>query len=67
MVWVADHECSVPAEIKTLCGHIAEFDFSSMCGYRCTNCMAIIGSMGMPLQCEQLYEQEEIVRRLKGK
>lgn len=51
--------------IATPCGATAYFDIGSGIGYRCEECMAIIGSMGMPRECKDLMEMDEIVDKLK--
>jgi hypothetical protein len=57
----------LPEPIELLCGGIASFDYSNRISYRCHNCMAVVGSVGMPSECKQLYEMEKIVDKLKGK
>ena len=52
--------------IKLLCGNDAYFDHGSGIGYRCEACMAMVGSIGMPRSCKALYEQEEVINKLKG-
>jgi hypothetical protein len=54
-----------PMEI--LCGTTASFDEGSGCSYRCDSCGAVIGSVGMPRRCKDLYDMEEVVNKLKGK
>ena len=49
----------LPRTVTTLCGNVAEFDVGSGMGYRCTTCNAIIGSVGMPKECKQLYTTKE--------
>jgi len=66
MIWVEEHNCSVPAEVETICGHIAEFDHGSGYGYRCTTCNAVIGSVSMPKYCRDLMEQEKMANILKS-
>ena len=34
------------------CGAVAYFDESSCIGYRCENCMAVVGSIGQPQRCK---------------
>jgi hypothetical protein len=53
--------------IKLLCGNIAVFDHESGISHRCTKCMRIVGSTGMPRSCKELYDMEDVVKRLKGK
>ena len=53
--------------IELLCGSRAEFDVESGMGYRCTECLAMVGSMGMPRECATLYEMQKVVNILKGK
>lgn len=58
---------TVPREINLLCEQVAEFDFGSGYGYRCTTCNAVIGSTGMPKNCATLYAMQNVVDKLKGK
>lgn len=54
--------------IVLLCGSVAHFDHnSSSYSYRCDDCGAVVGSVGMPRECTQLYDMEKIVDKLKGK
>ena len=53
--------------IETICGWTASFDEGSGCSYRCDACGAVIGSVGMPRQCKDLYDMEKVVNKLKGK
>jgi hypothetical protein len=59
--------CSVPRYIKVLCGATAEFDVESGISYRCHDCFAVVGSVGMPKRCKELYDMENVVDKLKGK
>lgn len=52
--------------ITLLCGSIAYFDHSSGISYRCSRCMAVVGSVGMPRRCTDLYKMEDVVSKLKG-
>jgi hypothetical protein len=52
--------------IELLCGSSASFDDSSGCAHRCDNCGAVVGSVGMPRRCKDLYDMEEVVAKLKG-
>lgn len=54
-------------ELELLCGSIASFDHDSGISYRCNTCNAVVGSVGMPRQCKELYSMEEVVNKLKGK
>ena len=36
---------NIEKEITLACGNIAEFDYGSGIGYRCQNCMAMVGSI----------------------
>jgi hypothetical protein len=54
--------------IVLLCGSVAYFDHDSTSySYRCNDCGAVVGSMGMPRECKQLYDMEKVVDKLKGK
>ncbi len=52
--------------IELLCGSTAVFDVDSMMGYRCTECFAMVGSMGMPPSCKDLYDQADVIDKLRG-
>lgn len=49
------------------CGGTAYFDESSGIAYRCEDCMAVVGSIGMPQSCREEYRKSEILDILAGK
>ncbi len=53
--------------IILLCGNVAYFDDGSGCSHRCDRCGATVGSISMPRSCKTLYDQEEVISKLKGK
>ena len=54
--------------ISLLCGNRAWLDpESSIYGYRCDACSAIVGSIGMPGVCRELYEKEKMWETLSKK
>lgn len=53
--------------IELLCGSTASFDDGSGCAHRCDNCGAVVGSVGMPRRCKDLYDMEEVVDKLRRK
>jgi hypothetical protein len=53
-------------DITLLCGNIASFDMTSGISYRCHNCFATVGSMGMPKKCKELHDMEDVIDKLKG-
>jgi DNA repair photolyase len=53
--------------IDLLCGSTASFDDGSGCAHRCDYCGAVVGSVGMPKRCKDLYDMEEVINKLKGK
>jgi len=61
------NSAGVPDTIEVLCGSTAYFDEDSGISYRCETCFAVIGSIGMPRECAELYRMEEVVQKLKGK
>lgn len=61
---LSDQELLRP--ITLLCGSMASFDHASGISYRCETCFATVGSIGMPRQCKELYEMQEVVDKLKG-
>ena len=52
--------------ITLLCGSNAYFDHYNGISYRCESCGAVVGSIGMPGECKELYDMETVVRKLKG-
>jgi hypothetical protein len=46
--------------INLLCGNTARFDYESGISYRCETCFAVVGSIGMPRVCQELYEKEKV-------
>ena len=52
-------------DIELLCGATASFDDSSGISYRCIDCGAVVGSVGMPKRCKDLYDMERVVEVLK--
>ena len=49
------------------CGGTAYFDESSGISYRCDDCGAVIGSIGMPKACKEETEKWDNWERLGGK
>ena len=54
-------------DIDLLCGNTASLDFQSGIRYRCNTCFAVVVSIGMPRECKELYDMEDVVKKLKGK
>lgn len=52
--------------ILLLCGSTAYFDEGSGISHRCEHCMAVVGSIAMPRRCKELYDMEEVVRKLRN-
>lgn len=53
--------------MKLPCGGIAYFDEGSGIGYRCENCMAVVGSVGQPRECKEEAEKYKAWEKLGGK
>ena len=53
--------------IQLPCGGTAHFDHSSGIAYRCEDCGAVVGSIGMPSYCRDEYRKTEILDILAGK
>lgn len=49
------------------CGSIARFDEGAGFGYRCENCMAVVGSIGQPRDCVEEANKYKVLERLGGK
>lgn len=60
-----DNKQFPPQEL--LCGSTSYFDVASGISYRCDTCMAVVGSIGMPPECKELYDMEKVVNKLSGK
>lgn len=43
----------VPAWVTTPCGNTAHFNHESGYGYICEQCFAVLGSVGMPSECNR--------------
>lgn len=43
------------------CGGVAYFDHGSGCSHRCADCMATVGSIGMPRECQHEIDKYEKV------
>lgn len=48
------------------CGGTAYFDESSGIGYRCEDCMAVVGSIGQPQHCKEQAQKYKNWERLGG-
>ena len=49
------------------CGGTAYFDHSSGISYRCDTCFAVLGSIGMPQECREIYRKMELLDVIAGK
>lgn len=49
------------------CGGRAIFDEGSGIGYRCEDCMAMLGSIGQPRSCKEKEDQYRAWEKLGGK
>jgi hypothetical protein len=54
-------------DIKLPCGGEAFFDRDCGIGYRCYDCMAIVGSVGQPRRCKEEANKWEAWKQLGGK
>lgn len=48
------------------CGATAYFDHDSGISYRCEECMAVVGSVGQPRQCQNAMKKYDVLRELGG-
>lgn len=55
-----------PSSITLECGATAHFDNGSGYGYRCEDCMAVVGSIAQPRRCVELENMVAVVQKLKG-
>lgn len=53
-------------DITLPCGSRAHFDQSSGIGYRCYECMAMFGSIGMPPRCKEEADKWDVQKALGG-
>ena len=57
-----------PLDLMALpCGGIAQFDYESGISYRCQQCMATVGSIGMPKHCKDQIKKWDNWVALGGK
>jgi hypothetical protein len=49
------------------CGGIAAFDVESGISYRCMNCFAVVGSIGMPQHCKDEIKKWDNWAEMGGK
>lgn len=58
----------IPEELSIAlpCGAKASFDFESGISYRCNDCSATVGSIGVPARCKVYFDMEDTVNKLKG-
>lgn len=49
------------------CGGTAYFDEGAGYGYRCEDCMAVVGSIGQPRSCAEEAKKYEAWKALGGK
>jgi len=56
-----------PTYLHLPCGGVAEFDDDSGCSHRCLDCMATVGSMGMPRSCTNEMKKWDTLKSLGGK
>jgi len=52
--------------IKIPCGAIASYDEGSGYGYRCEDCMAVVGSIGQPRECKDKALEYKLIEKLGG-
>jgi hypothetical protein len=56
-----------PADLMALpCGGIASLDNESGFMYRCGHCLAVVGSVGMPRQCQDEIKKWDNWEKLGG-
>lgn len=52
--------------IRMPCGGTAHFDEGAGYGYRCWDCMAVVGSMGQPSRCKEEAKKWDAWKALGG-
>lgn len=60
-----------PRYTELPCGSMAQYDEGAGYGYRCEDCLAVVGSIGMPRSCAILLTEQasmtQVINKLKGK
>jgi hypothetical protein len=56
-----------PRSMELPCGGKAEFDTGAGYGYRCMDCMAVVGSIGQSKHCKEEAEKYRNWEKLGGK
>lgn len=64
---ILHEKLGVPGTIYGPCGGIATFDDGAGYGYRCEDCGAVIGSVGMPKRCQDAQQKYDNWKALGGK
>ena len=55
-----------PRTIKTACGFTALFDYdASYPAYRCTQCLTVYGSVGIPDHCHEAMKEQRAFEVLR--
>lgn len=54
-------------KLKLPCGGTAYFDEGAGYGYRCRNCMAVVGSVSQPQRCKDEASKWEVLKNLGSK
>lgn len=58
------NEYGVPETIQLPCGGVAHFCHESGFGYRCEDCMAVVGSVAQPTQCVEAANKYKVFKAL---
>jgi hypothetical protein len=61
-----DKPANVPETIYLPCGASAHFCYEAGYGYRCEDCMAVVGSIAQPRHCVDASEKYSIVLKELG-
>lgn len=66
-IFVEEHGCYVEEAIHLPCGRTAHFCTEAGHGYRCEDCMAVVGSVAQPKHCVEETNKYVVLKALGSK
>lgn len=63
-IYVEDHNCRVEETIHLPCGAAAHFCVEAGFGYRCEDCIAVVGSIAQPRHCVEEANKYVVLKAL---
>ena len=66
-IYVEEHGCSIEETLQLPCGARAHFCIEAGHGYRCEDCMAVVGSIAQPTHCVEEANKYKVLKILGSK